>query len=398
MGWLRHWRFLVGYVRFCAEGGFPADFLSEATAHGIRLSDTERKGERFYAYCPAKQYRLLRPIAKRACMRLRVVRKSGLYFRLFPYRRRAGLPVGLAMAAALLVLLTRFVWIVQPEGNVRLSDKRILETVAALGVYPGCRIDKVDMENLRMQALSGLPELVYLSVNPHGCVARVAVKEREGQPTIQDFSAPASNLVATREGRILSLRVYSGQAAVAVGDGVAAGTLLVSGAVESASGNVRLFRAAGEVTAETFHTLTVTVPATEQQLLPCGKAVYRPSLRFLKWELPLFGSGELQGTYAVAEYARQPQRNGITLPVGVIERAYTPLAETAVHFSPDAALVTAEERMAQKIGALAASGVTVVEQTARTADTENGCTLTVTLRCEENIAFERLMDITAANP
>lgn len=398
MGWLRLWRFFVGYVRFCGEGGFPADFLSDATACGIRVSDTKRVGERFYGYCPARQYRALRPVAKRACMRLRVVKKSGLYFRLFPYRRRAGLPVGLVLAAALLVLLSRFVWIVQPEGNVTLSDEKILETVAALGVYPGCRIGDVDMENLRMQALSGLPELVYLSVNPHGCVARVAVKERDRQPTIQDFSAPASNLVAACDGRILSLRVYSGQATVAVGDGVTAGTLLVSGAVESASGNVRLFRAAGEVTAETFRTLTVTVPETEEQLLPCGSVIYRPSLRFLRWEMPLFGSSALSGTYAVAEYARQPQRNGITLPIGIVERCYTPLGKTAVHFSPDAALLAAEERMAKKIDALSAAGVTVVEQTARTADAKNGCTLTVTLRCEENIAVEKPLNITAPNP
>ena len=168
--------------------------------------------------------------------------------------------------------------------------------------------------------------------------------------------------------------------------------------MESASGNVRLFRAAGEVTAETFRTLTVTVPETEEQLLPCGSAIYRPSLRFLKWEMPLFGSGELSGTYAVAEYARQPQRNGITLPIGIVERCYTPLGKTAVHFSPDAALLAAEERMAKKIDALSATGVAVVEQTARTADTENGCTLTVTLRCEENIAVEKLLDITAPNP
>ena len=81
--WLRFLRFFYGYVQFTSEGGFPERFLSEAADNGLQITDTRRQGERFLASCPAAQYRLLRPIAKRACMRLKITRKRGMYFRLF---------------------------------------------------------------------------------------------------------------------------------------------------------------------------------------------------------------------------------------------------------------------------------------------------------------------------
>lgn len=389
MKWLRLWRFAVGYVWFRAEGGFPEKLVNDAAAAGISLSESRREGEYLFACCAAKDYRRLRPLARRACMRLRLVRKSGLYFRLFPYRKRAGIPVGLALAAVLLTVLSRRIWIVQPEGNAALSNEKIVETAAALGVYPGCRIEDIDMEVLRLRALDLLPETVYVSVNPGGCVARVSVNEREPAPDIQDFKKNFSNLVATRDGKILSTEIYSGQGTVAVGEGVTAGTLLVSGAVESASGNTVLRRSAGKILAQTVHTLSVTVPLTEEELLPDGSSFFRPSLRFLSWEIPLYTCGEPTGDYAVSVYRRLPQHGALTLPIGFIHRRYDRLQKTAVLHTAAEAAVLAEQRIGAQKEALGAAGVTVLEETEKQIEsTDTAYTLTVVCRCEEDIARE----------
>lgn len=389
MSWMRLWRFAVGYVWFQAEGGFPEKFVSDAAAAGISLSESRREGELLFACCAAKDYRRLRPLARRACMRLRLVRKSGLYFRLFPYRKRAGVPVGLVLAAVLLTVLSRRIWIVQPEGNAALSDEKILETAAALGVYPGCRIEDIDMELLRLRALDLLPETVYVSVNPSGCVARVAVSEREPAPDIQNFKKNFSNLVAARDGKILSTEIYSGQGTVAVGEGVTAGTLLVSGAVESASGNTVLRRSAGKIMAQTVHTLSVTVPFTEEELLPDGNTFFRPSLRFLSWEIPLYTCGEPVGDYAVSVYRHLPRRGELTIPIGFIHRRYDRLQRTAVPHTVAEAALLAEQRLAAQKEALGAAGVSVLEETDKKIEkTDSGYILTVVCRCEEDIAKE----------
>ncbi len=389
LNWLRLWRFFTGYVWFSGEGGFPERLLTEAARLHIPLSDSRRQGETFFAGCPARDYRRLRPLARRACIRLKIRHKSGLYFRLFPYRKRVGMPVGLALAVTLLILLSGRVWVVTTEGNTTIPDSDILSAMEALGVYPGCRLSALDMEYLRTEALTRLPQVSYLSVNPTGCVARVAVTERDPTPSIQDFKRNLSNMVAARDGRILSVEVYSGQAAVVAGQGVTKGMLLISGAVESASGNTVFRRSAGRVIAETTREISITVPFQEEKRLPAGDPIFRPLFRFLKWDIPLYGSGALSGNYLVTEYRHLPHNGSFSLPIGLISRYYTPEAITPVSHSPDKAATLAGERLKEQKDRLIADGVTFLQEKDRkTEKTDTGITLTVTYLCKEDIARE----------
>lgn len=382
-------RFLQGYVWFKGEGGFPERLLTEAAAKGLTVTDSHRQGETLFAACPAGQYKKLRPLAKRACMRLRIYRKRGLYFRLFPYRKRMGMPVGLLLAGILLYILSGRIWVVQVESEVPVDETAILSAVEAQGVYPGCRMEDIDMRLLRLHALSDLEEMVYVSVNPSGCVARVTVNKRDPKPSIEDFHDNFSNLVAETDGRIISTEIHSGQVAVKAGDGVTAGTLLVSGTVESAAGNLYLRRSSGKVIAETTRTLTVTVPFSETQTVKTNEVVYRPYFRFLRWDIPLFGSSSLAGAYAVTAYYRQPQANDITLPIGLVDRRFTALKEVTVQHTESVAKTLAEQQLKNRLDALAAEEVKVTAELSRdTVITADAVTLTVTLRCEEDIAKE----------
>ncbi len=387
--------FIRGCVWFQGEGGFPEKLLSEAAIRGLSVTDARKQGETLFAACPAGQYKQLRPLAKRACMRLRIYRKRGLYFRLFPYRKRAGLPIGLLLSAVLLYVLSGRIWIVQVEADAPVEQAAILAAVEAQGVYPGCRIDDIDMRLLRLHALSDLEDMVYVSVNPSGCVARVTVNKREPKPSIQDFHANFSNLVADMDGRILSTEIYSGQAAVAVGDGVTAGTLLVSGTVESAAGNLYLRKASGKIIAETTRTLSVTVPLRETVTATDDKVIFRPYFRFLRWDIPLYSAIPLDGDYQVTAHYRLPETRGLTLPIGLIDRRFTRLKEMVVQHTAAEATALAEQRLKEQLTALADAGVAVTAQLdSRTAATADGVTLTATLRCEEDIAKEVPLSIT----
>lgn len=387
--WLKLLRFLYGYVQFTAVGGFPERLLSEAADLGLQITNSHRQGERFFASCPAAQYRYLRPLAKRACMRLQITRKRGAYFRVFPYRKRIGIPIGLALGALLLWMLSGRIWVVTVQTDTPVDHAQIKAAVAEHGVFVGCKMQDVDMQALRIEALSALENLVYVSVNPSGCVARVTVNTRVPTPTVQYFDDGCSNLVATRDGQIVKAEIYSGKAAVQVGDGVTTGTVLVSGTVDTDKGNLLLKRSAGRIIAQTTHTLSVTVPFFETQLLPSGDPVFRPYLRFLCFDIPLFSHTPLNGRYTVSTYLRLPSNGEFFLPLGLVDTRFTPLAETEVAYTEQQAGALAVQRMQAQIAALTDSGVTVKQESARKTDvTETGYTLNVTLLCEENIAKE----------
>ena len=64
----------------------------------------------FCGHCAARQYPRLAALARRYRVRLRVRKKQGLYFRVRPLLRRAGLWAGLAVFLPLLLWTQQFVW------------------------------------------------------------------------------------------------------------------------------------------------------------------------------------------------------------------------------------------------------------------------------------------------
>lgn len=96
MFFIRFFRWLLGWVRFEAEGGFPERLLNQAAKQGIALWNSSRQGIVLTSCCYARSYRKLRPLAKKASVRMRVRDRRGLPFFLRKYRARLGLAAGMA--------------------------------------------------------------------------------------------------------------------------------------------------------------------------------------------------------------------------------------------------------------------------------------------------------------
>ena len=170
---IRFLRWLLGWVEFEAEGGFPERLLNLAARGGIPLWDTGRRGVVLTARCFARKYKKLRPIARKAGVRLHVVRRHGVPFFLHRYRARAGLVAGLATYVVLLQILSQQIWVMQVSGNRKVSEADILSVMEELGVHKGGRMKDLDIQALQIEALQKLPDLVWLTVNPEVLAAQV---------------------------------------------------------------------------------------------------------------------------------------------------------------------------------------------------------------------------------
>lgn len=176
---IRFLRWLLGWVEFEAEGGFPERLLNLAARGGIPLWDTGRRGVVLTARCFARKYKKLRPIARKAGVRLHVVRRHGVPFFRTCYRARAGLVAGLATYVVLLQILSQQIWVMQVSGNRKVSEADILSVMEELGVHKGGRMKDLDIQALQIEALQKLPDLVWLTVNPEGAIAHIEVAERQ---------------------------------------------------------------------------------------------------------------------------------------------------------------------------------------------------------------------------
>ena len=381
-------RFLRGTVRFRAAGGFPERLLNLAARAKLPLWDIERTELGLEAACLARQYRRLRPLAKKAGMRLKLAAKRGAPFTLRRYRARVGIPAGLLVFFLLLQFFSAHIWSVSVEGNENISAADIQAVVAPMGVRIGANQAALDIPTIQLTALARLPGAAWVAVNIRGSVAHVEIRERTPLPTVQDDQP--SNITALIDGEIVAMTVYSGQAKVKVGDAVAAGSLLVSGVVQTTGGyeqlpnGALLRRASADILARTRHVIEMRVALSETVSLPTGRVVSRPTVHFFGFPIPLYTSSTVTGDYTLSTQECPLMANGVALPLSMTYQRYTLFAPRTVIRTPEQAAAAAAFQLAQWESNMQ------VESAAYTGQLEGDTyVLTGTYTCIEEIGVEQ---------
>ena len=343
---IRFLRWLFGWVRLTAEGGFPERLLNLAAREEIQLWGICRQGITLTACCRAKDDKRLRQPARKACMRMRVRERHGAPFFLRRYHARAGIAVGLAAYILLLHFFSQRIWAIDVIGNEKLSDREILSVLEPMGVELGKISENLDIPNIQLIALQKIPDVAWLAVNLSGSVARVEVKERTLPPTPTDPNRP-SNIRAARDGRIIEFSVYGGEAAVQNGDAVTEGMLLVSGVIEGEKGTI-LRRSQAKIIAETNRELEVRVPLKETRLLPTGRTIFRPTLNFFTLSIPWYTDGPIDSEYSLEESQHPLMAGGLPMPLSITSRRYILMEPAEIVRTEREAAALAEKQLAQK--------------------------------------------------
>ena len=382
MRWLQ---FLMGWVEWEAEGGFPERFLNLAANQHIPITHTKRKGISLFGGCRARHYRRLRPLARKSGVRLHITARHGIPFLTRHYRQRWGLAVGMAVYVLMLQIFPQYIWSIDIIGNNDVSAEKIESVMADLGVKVGVPRTSFNLREIQLQAIETLPELSWLAVNLEGCIAHVEVNERITAQLPPALSEPA-NLKASCDGRVVSTRIVEGQAMVHKGDAVVKGMLLASGIIDTTNGPL-LKHARGEVLAETTRTFTTRIPLRETQKLPEKEGVFRPTLQLFSLHIPLYTSGRLPDEYQEKVYPHPLTSRGVRLPIGFTNRYYYPMEATEIHRTPAQAAVLAQQQLDKWKNSVLA-GATIQSQE-KTENTDASVyTLSVTCHCVENIAIE----------
>ena len=241
-------RFFKGTVSFRAQGRSPERLLNLTAQRGVLLWNVRPSPQGLEGEVAARDYRRIRPLARKAAVRTTVLKKSGFPFLAAAYRGRAGLAVGAALGAALLVFLSQFLWTIDVVGQEHVSEARLRTLLAESGVKTGALCRGVDAGQVKRDILLKVEDISWLSVNIVGCHANVEIKEKTRKPE-NDGDTPC-NLKAKEDGVITKITVGEGVTEVKKGSGVAKGDLLVSGVSAAREGTVRYLHAEGEIMAD----------------------------------------------------------------------------------------------------------------------------------------------------
>lgn len=309
---LRFLRFLFGYVCFTARSGFPERFINLCRINNINLWNLKSTDGIMTACTDRKNYRRIRPVAKKSGMKVRIKSRHGLPFFLSAHSRRAGVLIGIVFCCCCVVFLSTRIWRIEVMGNSRVTEEEIISVFENLGLKNGAYAKSESVGTLEAAALRKLPEISWLNVNFSGCTAVIEVRETVRNP-LQNKPDESGNLIASRDGQIVILRPFNGTQEQKIGNSVLKGDLLISGIEQNKDLSSSFCRAEGYVVARTIRESSRSQPLKIKSLcISETRKSYR--LNFLFFDVPLGAQ-----KYDFSDKS-ELIINGITLPASLTKQ------------------------------------------------------------------------------
>ena len=313
-------------VEFTARSGSTEALLTAAARAGLHLYGVTALPGGFCGHCAARQYPRLAALARRHRVRLRVRKKQGLYFRVRPLLRRAGLWAGLAVFLPLLLWTQQFVWFADVSTLTAGQAARTSAILREAGLQPGSAVTEAKLA-AGEYALLHSGEFSWASLN--FAKGRLEVEAAAAKPK-PDIAAGALHGIRARcSGTVVRTNLVSGTMLVVPGQQVEAGQGLIGTARSERDGTLIFAPAAGTVLAQFEWNDTRTVPLEENvfqytggctrsiELLVFGQAFALPAAaapenavltaRHYQPELPLLGLALPCSIRETCRYGQQPE-------------------------------------------------------------------------------------------
>lgn len=338
-------RFIKGYVKFSARGVFVERFLNLAVHHQINLWNAVKHETEFTGCTPVKSYYQLRPYAKRAHVRLRVLERHGLPFLLQKYHKRLGLALGALIFIVFLFGMGNFIWDIEIQGCEEISEGEILDTLEENGLKIGAFIPSLNARDLERTTLLAVKRLAWIAVNITGSTVTVEIRERTMPPEMYLDDDKPCNIVARATGQILSIDVYEGAGMIKAGDTVMEGDLIVSGIIEDSKGKTQIKHARAQVIARTEYSTQIEVPMTQTVRTPTGESKSRISVKIFTAEVPLYLKKETSQLYELHRVITPVSFLGFSTPVSICQEQLCYYQENEIVLTE----VEAKEQAIQKL-------------------------------------------------
>lgn len=250
-------RFFRGFVTFKIIGRFPERFINLALKNGVGIFGASPQNGTLYASMIISDYRIIRPIARRSGVKLRITKRHGLPFLLYRFRHRWGIGVGVLLFLIISLVMQSFVWTVELNGVKTISETSLISSLEEAGFSVGKFKGSLDLHEIEREILLEYDKIGWMSINLMGTHAEIEIKEKAEVPE-NEYSSDYNNIKAAKDGIILSTNIRRGTAEALVGSAVSKGQLLVSGMYENALGELHFVDADAEIVASTSYNFTAT--------------------------------------------------------------------------------------------------------------------------------------------
>lgn len=387
----RVWNYLRGYVIIIVEGFFIEKFINICARRNIFLWDIRMQNERLVTMrTTIKGFKKMRPAARKAGCKVRLLKKTGLPFVFNRYRRRKAFFAGAVLFIVLINLLASFVWSIEITGNKELQTEFIEDALSRHGIKAGAFKYRIDTDSAVDKMMMEIGKLAWISINLKGTKVRVEVRERRDLPQIVPRHVPC-DIIAQKDGIITQIVAKAGMEAVKEGDTVKKGQVLISGSIPvKGSDKSRLVHAMGTVNARTWYEEEVPVILTKTERIRTGKVIRDSSLILFSWKLNIVRSKNRFKDYT-SEESRKKLTIGdnLVFPVEWETISYYEEKTVEANINEEDAKKKAADEAYEKALEQVPEGAIVAGENVVFIQDNDVLTARVTLECIEDIGMSR---------
>ena len=228
-------RFLKGYVRIRLSGYSPERFINLCGNHNILLWDIQNHGSFYTMSVSLKAFRQLKKITRKTGTRVVITKRCGLPFLMVKVQKRKIFLSGIILSLLFWILMSGYIWNIRITGNHYVTEEVLMDFLSENNIKTGMKKKQLAMEDVEKKIRNEFPVVTWTSARMDGTSLVIQIRENEKLPEIkegeEDTPDEGYDLVADRDGTIVSMITRSGNPVVKEGDMVQKGDILVEGCV-----------------------------------------------------------------------------------------------------------------------------------------------------------------------
>ncbi len=280
---------MKGYVIVEVSGYALDRFVNLVAMNGIQMEQVHRDSDKIYMQLTPKDFKKLKPYAKKTKCRFRIVKKEGMPFVGFRYRRRTLFGIGSVLFMFALYTLCSFVWLVDITGAQQLEESEIMTYLNQTGYTTGKLKKQLNLRELEQELMRAYPEIVWISADYEGTKLQIQISEAVPKPEMVDVTKPC-HIRAKKDALITYIATQKGLPQVKAGDIVRKGELIVSGSavLEDEQQSLYLTHAQATIKAHTCYSIKASMPLQKTEKKYTDQVNKKYSLKIFNYTLPLF--------------------------------------------------------------------------------------------------------------
>ncbi len=231
-------RYLQGYLAIKVWGFSPERFMNLCSNHHLFLWNIVNHGDYYSMNISLKNFYKLKGLTRKTGTRVVITGRYGLPFLSGRMWRRRIFIAGLLGSIGFWIWMSGFIWAVEITGNYFVTTDVFQDFLSENGIKTGMKKNRIDIEKLEEAIRTEFDIVTWTSARIDGTKLVIQVKENDlikvgdtGERKEDDGASQGMDLVAGKDGVIISIVTRSGIPKVSAGMEVKKGDILVEGAV-----------------------------------------------------------------------------------------------------------------------------------------------------------------------